>query len=414
MYISYLIAMIFGSKIPPALTYFTEFLKSKRSTGILLIICTITSLALTNSPWGEGWVSFWGTRVGITLGATELIYPIEYWINEGLMAVFFLLVGLEIRRAIFAGELSTPRKAMLPVFAALGGMIAPAAFHLILNYGTETASGAGIPMATDIAFSLGVLTLAGKRVPLSLKIFLTAFAIIDDLGAVLLIAIFYSKGFYLQYFLHAIAIFGLLIMFNRLKILKMWAYLIPALFLWYFVLRSGVHATTAGVALAFVIPFHCCNGHSPAHRLEHRLSKLVPFIIIPLFALANTCIRFVPGWELGLLTPNGMGIILGLVIGKPLGILLMSLLAVKTKIGLLPEGVNWMHITGAGFLGGIGFTMSMFIAYLAFKDPAVVDASRLAVLAASAWAGAIGFIMIRFSSAGKKNSVKSEETSESL
>jgi NhaA family Na+:H+ antiporter len=375
---------------------FTDFFNSEKAGGFLLIGCTVISIIIANSGLGHSYVDFWHQEIGFDSRQLHVRHSIEYWINDGLMTIFFLLVGLEIEREIYIGELSSFRNASLPVFAAIGGMIIPAVCHYILNEGTNTQSGFGIPMATDIAFALGILSLLGNKVPASLKIFLTAFAIIDDLGAIIVIAVFYTATFSFFYFGLAMGIFGLLIILNRLRIHNLLFYLLPGIVMWYCMLQSGVHATVSGILLAFALPFGNGNEKSPSFKLQHFLHKPVAFIILPLFALANTGIVFTPGWHNQLASRNSLGILIGLIIGKPAGVLLFSYAAVKLQISRLAEDINWNHIVGAGILGGIGFTMSIFITLLAFNNNALVVDSKIVVLFSSVVAGSIGFIYLRF------------------
>jgi NhaA family Na+:H+ antiporter len=375
---------------------FTDFFNSEKAGGFLLIGCTVISIIIANSGLGHSYVDFWHQEIGFDSRQLHVRHSIEYWINDGLMTIFFLLVGLEIEREIYIGELSSFRNASLPVFAAIGGMIIPAVCHYILNEGTNTQSGFGIPMATDIAFALGILSLLGNKVPASLKIFLTAFAIIDDLGAIIVIAVFYTATFSFFYFGLAMGIFGLLIILNRLRIHNLLFYLLPGIVMWYCMLQSGVHATVSGILLAFALPFGNGDEKSPSFKLQHFLHKPVAFIILPLFALANTGIVFTPGWHNQLASRNSLGILIGLIIGKPAGVLLFSYAAVKLQISRLAEDINWNHIVGAGILGGIGFTMSIFITLLAFNNNALVVDSKIVVLFSSVVAGSIGFIYLRF------------------
>ncbi|MEP7137310.1 MAG: Na+/H+ antiporter NhaA [Chloroflexota bacterium] len=373
---------------------FSEFFNSERSSGIILILCTIASLAIVNSALGQGYLELWHAKIGFDDGGIHLKYSVEHWINDGLMAIFFLLIGLEIEREIYVGELSDLKNASLPIFAAVGGMITPALFHFLLNSGTETQRGFGIPMATDIAFALGVLALLGSRVPVALKVFLTALAIIDDLGAILVIAFFYIGDFSLVYLLLALGVFAGLLVLNYLGIKKLVFYLIPGVFMWYFMLQSGVHATLTGVLLAFAIPFGDGSEDSLSYKLQHILHKPVAFLILPLFALANTGILLQGNWLQGLGTPNSLGIFAGLLLGKPLGISLFSFAAIKAGLSKLASDVSWIHILGASFLGGIGFAMSIFITLLAFNDPAFVQSSKIAILLGSLFSGFVGFVIL--------------------
>lgn len=367
---------------------FKQFIRSEKSGGILLIFCTLVSLLLANSSLGAQYLHFWHVSI-----ANQ---PIEYWINDGLMTVFFLLIGLELEREVYNGELSSIKNALLPISGALGGMIVPALIYLFINWGTDTQSGAGIPMATDIAFALGILSLLGNKVPISLKIFLTALAVIDDLGAILVIAFFYTEEVFWGNLGIAMAIFGLMLLLNRLKVHNMIPYLILGVIMWYFMLHSGVHATITGVLLAFAMPFSAGDEKSPSILLQKYLHYPVAFIILPIFALANTAIEFPSNVMSSLQSNYAIGIALGLLLGKPFGIMLFSYLSVRFKMGVLPEGSNWKTILGAGFLGGIGFTMSIFISLLAFSDHQIINNSKIMILIASLVAGIIGFSYLKF------------------
>jgi Na+:H+ antiporter, NhaA family len=370
---------------------FKAFFDSEKSSGILLIICTIVSLVLASSIIGVKYASLWQMYIG---GLS-----VEHWVNDGLMAIFFLLIGLELERELYNGELSNFKNAMLPIFAAIGGIAAPALIYFFLNAGTETQAGIGIPMATDIAFALGVLALVGSRVPASLKVFLTALAVMDDLGAIIIIAIFYTAQLSAGYLLGAMVVFGFLIGLNRVfRIMSLIPYLCGGVLMWVLMLKSGVHATISGVLLAFAIPFSPKedDAESPSHKLEHHLHKPVAFLILPIFALCNTGIVIKTDWAHSLFSPSNLGIIAGLVLGKPFGITLMSFLAVAFGICRLPLDLNWRHVFGAGLLGGIGFTMSIFITNLAFVGNAqVINASKIAILLASLTAGTIGFLWLK-------------------
>lgn len=374
---------------------FEAFFNSEKTSGIILIVCTVLSLFLANSVFGPAYSNFWDTQIGFNIGTFELKKDIAYWINELLMAIFFLLVGLEIEREIYVGELAEGRKAMLPIMAAAGGMIMPGFIFYIFNFNLETVSGFGIPMATDIAFALGILAMLGKNVPLSLKIFLTALAIIDDLGAIILIAIFYVKGFYLNYFLGAIGVTIFLIILNRLKVYSLFPYLIFGVILWYFLLKSGVHATITGVILAFVIPFRADSKVSPSEKLQHALHRPVAFIILPLFALANTGIMLKTEYFSSILEPHFIGVFLGLLLGKPIGILLFSYFALKIGWARLSGDLNIQMIFGVGFLAGIGFTMAIFISLLAFDSDYFINTSKIAILSASLLAGILGYFILK-------------------
>ncbi len=366
---------------------FKEFFESEKAGGLALIACTIVSLLLANSIFGASYHHFWTTTfAGHSLG---------HWVNDGLMAIFFLLIGLELEREVYLGELSKIKDALLPIFGALGGILIPAGIYLFFNFGTATQSGAGIPMATDIAFALGILSILGKKVPNSLKVFLTALAIIDDLGAILIIAIFYTKTLLWTNLVIALGIFALLLVFNRLKIRSLILYLIGGVAMWYFMLNSGVHATITGVLLAFAIPFGNGDKKSSSFILQHFLHKPVAFIILPIFALANTAI--VVNSDIGqILTQDySLGIAFGLMIGKPLGIFVMTFLAVTFGLCKLPSDLNWKSILGVGFLAGIGFTMSIFITLLAFDNETIINNAKFVILLSSLTAGIIGFFSLK-------------------
>ena len=373
---------------------FTEFFESKRAGSIVLIICTVASLLLANSNFQISYLNIWHFPVAG--------HSLDHWINEGLMTIFFLLIGLELEREIYKGELSSIKNALWPVIAALGGMLVPAGIHLIFNRGTPTESGAGIPMPTDIAFAIGVLSLMGSRIPPSLKIFLIALAVIDDLGAILVIAIFYSGSLSVFYLGIALVIFAILLLLNRLKVHRILPYAIGGIAMWYCMLHSGVHATITGVMLAFAVPFGNGSEASLSYKLQRWLHNPVSFFVLPVFVLANTCIVIPYHWTDGLLSLNSLGIMAGLVIGKPLGIVLFSIMATSIGICALPKELRWMDVIGAGFLGGIGFTMSIFITLLAFEDGALINTSKIAILIASLAAGIIGFTWLRLAFNSKR------------
>lgn len=369
---------------------FKQFVESEKFGGMLLILCTLLSIGLANSSFSPSYLFFWETNL---LGMS-----LSHWINDGLMAIFFLLIGLELEREIYNGELSKPRQALLPLLAALGGIVVPASIHFYFNNGLATQAGMGIPMATDIAFALGVLALLGNRIPVGVKIFLTALAVADDLGAIIVIALFYTAKVHWTFLFGAAGVYALLLFFNlKLRIMALWPYLIGGALLWWLMLMSGVHATIAGVLLAFAIPFSARSDdhESPSHRLEHLIHKPVAFVIMPIFALANTGL-VLTGLDLShLINTNTLGIAAGLVIGKPLGIALFTFAALLLGWCKLPSDIHWKHVIGAGFLGGIGFTMSIFIANLAFADQIqIVNASKIAILVGSLIAGMIGYLWL--------------------
>ncbi len=415
-----------------------EFIQTESSSGLVLLASTIAAMLWANL-WPGGYSSTWETHASLHLGEWSLDMSLRHWINDGLMATFFLLVGLEIKRELLVGELASPRKAVLPVVAAVGGMVVPAAFFLALAGGTEAARGWGIPMATDIAFALGILSLLGDRVPASLKVFLTALAIADDLGAVLVIAVFYTQTLQTIALLVAATIFALLLASNWLGIRRVSWYCLLGLGLWLAVFCSGVHATVAGVLLAISLPSwsridlpcfqvhleqvtghlreHTATGgrvladegllgqvrdlqqaclrlQPSLHRLEHLLAPWVAMVVMPVFALANAGValsRVGPG----LSDPLATGIAAGLVLGKPIGIVLATWAVVRVGLASLPPGTSWPHLWGLGLLGGVGFTMSLFIAGLAVPDPTRLDTARLAILGSSTLAGVAGVLILR-------------------
>ena len=369
---------------------FVSFFESERSSSLLLIGCTLLSVLLANSAMGNAYVHFWHQDVfGMSL---------EHWVNDGLMAIFFLMIGLELERELYSGELSSVKKALLPAIAATGGVIVPALIHLFFNAGTNTQAGIAIPMATDIAFALGIIALLGSRIPASLKVFLVALAVIDDLIAVIIIAVFYTADLNLLYLAAALSTFAFLLFCNlKLRIMSLPLYLIGGVLMWVFMLKSGVHATIAGVLLAFAIPYSAKSedSHSPSHKLENFLHKPVAFIILPIFALANTGVILSADWASQFLQTNSLGIMTGLILGKPLGIYLSSYLAVSHRVCQLPEGLNWNHIFGVGLAAGIGFTMSIFITNLAFPAQTdLINASKIAIFSASLIAGTLGYLWL--------------------
>jgi Na+:H+ antiporter, NhaA family len=373
--------------------------------GLVLLACAIVAMTWANSPWRSGYEALWVTSVTSGLGPTVATITLRLIVNDGLMAVFFFVVGLEIKHELFAGELASRRRAALPVAAAAGGMLAPALLYALINAGGTGARGWGIPMATDIAFALGALALIGPRIPASLRVFLSALAIADDLGAVLVIALFYSEALSPIALGAALALLAASIGANAAGVRTPWAYAIIGIALWAAVLMSGVHATVAGVLLAFTIPSRARDGDgeearssgaaAPLDRLEHRLQPIVTFGIMPLFALANAGVSLRGGVSLAT-SPVALGVLGGLVLGKPIGIFLAARLAVRSGIASLPDGVSWRLIHGTAWLGGIGFTMSLFIAGLAFGgSPSLLATAKLATLMASVVAGTIGWLLLR-------------------
>lgn len=366
-----------------------DFLKDSRAVGIVLLACTAISLILSNTTFfQQAYTGFWLRHVASPWQGVSLPHSWLHWVNDGLMVLFFFLVGMEIKRELLIGELASIRKSMLPVLAALGGMVVPAFIFFLFNGTTPFHHGWGIPMATDIAFSLGIISLLGNRVPVQLKVFLTALAIIDDLGAILVIAFFYATDMHLNYLFAGLAIMVIPILLNLFKVQRLLFYFLPGVAIWYCLLNSGVHPTIAGVMLAFCIPL------TKIPTLEHALYDFVNFIIMPLFALANTAIIF-PN-QLGDILHSTVtyGVFAGLVLGKPIGIFLFSFLSVKLRMASLPSGTNWKQLWGTGMIAGIGFTMSIFIATLAFKEDELQIISKIAVMAGSLVAGICGYICL--------------------
>ena len=418
---------------------FQAFAENKTAGGILLLLCTAAALIWANSPWAHTYQAIWHTNLTVSLADRSLSHDLHFWVNDLLMAVFFFVVGLEIKRELWVGELSSVRQATLPIAAAAGGVVVPALLYTLLNAGGPGAPGWGIPMATDIAFALGVMTLLGDRVPLGLKVFLTALAIVDDIAAVLVIAVFYTAQIDWGALVAAALCMSLLMLLGRLGARSPLTYAAGGLVLWGFVLASGVHATIAGVALAFAIPSRtpldfrqfvqrsravldhaeqaadaegslitneeqqaavhgleqaCERVQPPLHRMEHELHPWVTFFIMPVFALANAGVALTGDLAAMFSGPITLGVILGLLIGKPVGITLASWLAVRSGAASLPAGVTMAHIHAAGWLGGIGFTMSLFVAGLAFTDEARLTMAKLGILTASLCAAVIGSILL--------------------
>jgi Na+:H+ antiporter, NhaA family len=370
-------------------TLFKDFFESEKASGLVLLVCTGVSLSLANTTVSESYFSL-------------LHYPfaghtITHWINEGLMTIFFLLIGLELERELYNGELSNKKNALLPLAGAIGGMIVPACIYLLFNFGTTLQSGAGIPMATDIAFALGILSLVGNRVPASLKIFLAALAVIDDLGAIIVISVFYTATIAWLYLLAVLLVWAFLFLLNRVKVHNLIPYIVGGIAMWYCMLHSGVHASIAGVILAFVLPFGDGGVKSPSYILQKALNKPIAFFILPLFALANTAIVIGANPQQIFIEKYSIGIMVGLILGKAIGIFSFSMLAVKFGISTLPNGLKPKHIVGVGFLGGIGFTMSVFITMLAFNDESIINNAKLVIVFSSFVSGLIGFIILKLS-----------------
>jgi Na+:H+ antiporter, NhaA family len=427
-------------RIARVLTPFRDFIHTEASGGVFLFIATVIALVWANSPWGDHYFDLWHSYVTIDIGRYGLSMSLGHWINDGLMAIFFFVVGLEIKREVMVGELATIRQAALPIAAAAGGAIIPALIYVAMNVGTDGIRGWGVPMATDIAFALGVLALLGSRVPTGLKVFLTALAIADDIIAVLVIALFYTADLAIMALVVAAGFIVVLILANRIGIRRPLVYALLGIALWVAFIQSGVHATVAGVLLALTIPararidtgeflvkarssleaFQRSGGEgasvltnrehqsalhdlevaaegvqSPLQRLEHVLHPWVAFLIVPVFALANAGVAF--GGNVGeAITDNiALGVIIGLIVGKQIGITLFTLVMVRSGYTTLPVGVTWRHIYGVSWLAGIGFTMSLFIADLAFIDAERLDTAKVGILCASIIAGTVGWLMLR-------------------
>nr|WP_109433556.1 Na+/H+ antiporter NhaA [Achromobacter xylosoxidans] len=393
---------------PPSsrpVSFLQAFLRSEALGGYVLMLAAVVALVIANSPLAPYYFEALGAKLGFQAGPVILKESVLHWINDGLMAVFFLLVGLEIKREVLDGQLRGAARIVLPGIAALGGMAMPALIYVLVNLGSpDTLRGWAIPAATDIAFALGILALLGSRVPTSLKVFLTALAILDDLGAIVIIALFYTSELNLFALAMAGALLACLVCLNRAGVLRLAPYLLIGVVLWYFVLKSGVHATLAGVALALTIPLRPQNqghagAHSPLHALEHALHKPVALLIVPLFGFANAGVSFAGMGLSSLAQPVPLGVALGLFLGKQLGVFGFAWLAIRSGIASLPRHASFTQLYGVALLCGIGFTMSLFIGALAFTDPAAVDATKIGVLTGSLASAVAGFLLLRASGA---------------
>ena len=378
-----------------SMSSFRDFIASEASGGYVLMAAAGLALLIANSPLAPAYFAALGHHLGFTLGPVHLDESVLHWINDGLMALFFLLVGLEIKREVLDGQLARPADVLLPGAAALGGVVLPAIIYLAFNLGhRESLAGWAIPSATDIAFALGVLALMGPRVPTSLKIFLTAIAIMDDLAAIVIIALFYTAQLHLLALAGAGVVLLVLVALNRMKVVSLWPYLLLGVALWFLVLESGIHATLAGVALALTIPLRQ-GGHSPLHRLEHALHKPVAFGVTPIFGFANAGLSFAGIGLSALLDPVPLGVALGLFFGKQLGVFGVASGLIKLGWARLPRGASFGQLYGVAVLCGIGFTMSLFIGGLAFKDPALIDETKIGVFAGSLASSLIGMAILR-------------------
>ena len=374
-----------------------EFIKLETSGGVVLMIAAIFAMIIANTPLSANYDLILGTYIKVGIGNFEIAKPAILWINDGLMAIFFFLVGLEIKREVLAGELSSFDKAILPIMAAIGGMAVPGIIFAIINWGTpENLNGWAIPTATDIAFALGILALIGSRAPISLKIFLLAIAIIDDLGAIVIIAIFYTSELSLSALSFSVIGFAAAVALNRMGVQRTAPYLLVGIVMWVFVLKSGVHATLAGVLIAFTIPLKTKNeDEALLCKMEHGLHPWVAFLILPVFAFANAGVNFTGIGIDDLLQPLTLGIAVGLFLGKQIGVFLATWIGVKSGIARLPENVSWKHVYGVACLTGVGFTMSLFIGSLAFTTADVMNAVRLGVVLGSVLSGIIGYLLLK-------------------
>ena len=374
-----------------------EFIRLETSGGVVLMIAAIFAMIIANTPLSATYDLILGTYIKVAIGNFEIAKPTILWINDGLMAIFFFLVGLEIKREVLAGELSSFDKAILPIMAAIGGMAVPGIIFAIVNWGTpENLNGWAIPTATDIAFALGILALIGSRAPIALKIFLLAIAIIDDLGAIVIIAIFYTSELSINALSISMIGFAAAVALNRLGIQRTAPYLLVGIIMWVFVLKSGVHATLAGVLIAFTIPLKAkTEDEALLYKMEHGLHPWVAFLILPVFAFANAGVNFTGIGIDDLLQPLTLGIAVGLFLGKQIGIFLATWIGVKSGIARLPENVSWKHVYGVACLTGVGFTMSLFIGSLAFTTADAMNAVRLGVVLGSVLSGIIGYVLLK-------------------
>lgn len=378
-----------------------DFISKETLSGLILFVVTVLAVTIANSSFGSYYFELFSTQLGITFGQLNASMSLLHWINDVLMAIFFLVVGLEIKREMLIGELSSVKKASFPIIAAIGGMIVPAILYISLN--PDHITGFGVPMATDIAFALGILMLLGNKVNPAIKLFLVTLAVVDDLGAIVVVAIFYTNELHFEYFLYAFAVYSIIWFLNYKNVQKLTPYIILGVFLWIFIHKTGIHSTIAGVLLAFAIPLNKkadleesvenLSVDNPLVKLEHALHNFSAFIIMPLFAFANAgvIIDFSNVIEHQLIV---LGVALGLIIGKPIGIFSFTYLATKLKISVKPENVTWNDIFAVGFLGGIGFTMSIFISHLAFSDETIVGAVKLGIFASSVIAAIIGSVLL--------------------
>lgn len=375
--------------------FLDNFFRHDAAGGIILMLSAVAALIAANSPAAATFASVFEAKFSVLINGEGLSKPLLLWVNDGLMAIFFFLIGLELKRELLEGKLKNPRDVVLPGMAALGGMVVPAVIYAAINWSNPaTLGGWAIPAATDIAFALGVLALLGKRAPTALKVFLLTLAILDDLGAIIVIALFYTAELKVSYLIYALVPLVLMFWLNMKRVHRVAPILMLGVVLWVLVLKSGVHATLAGVATAFFIPLTDKWGKSPLHALEHALTPYVFFLIVPIFAFANAGVSFEGMSLAALMAPVPLGIVAGLVLGKQIGVFGLTWITVKTGRAYLPHGVDWRHIYGVSALAGIGFTMSLFIGGLSFSDPALMNDVRLGVLLASALSALIGFAVL--------------------
>ncbi len=374
---------------------FREFFQSQQASGIILVAVTAASLFISNSIWGNEYRAFWDIHFGTEAYHLHLNHSITNWINDALMSIFFLLVGIEIKRELLDGELSDRKRAMLPLVGALGGMAVPALLFFLFNMTSpETLSGVGIPTATDIAFAIAILGLLGDRIPPSLKVFLTALAIIDDLGAILIIAIFYGQGIHWAWLAASAGIVLIMYIVDKLEWDFAWLYILLGIALWFTMMHSGIHATLSGVILALMLPRQSNKEKKMSNQLEHSLSGYVSFLILPLFAAANTAIKIDMNMMDHIVNPLSLGIFFGLFLGKPIGIVSFSWIADKIGIAKISNNISFVKLLGAGLLGGIGFTMSIFVANLAFSNRELIDMAKLSIIIASISAAVSGYLLL--------------------
>lgn len=383
-----------------AYNLFYNFFKSEATSGIILLFCAVIAILLANSNFSPIYNEILHKNITIGYKATSISMPISHWINDGLMAIFFFVVGMEIKKELLIGELKSIKTTILPIAAAIGGMVVPSIIYTLCNFNQATITGFGIPMATDIAFALGIISLVGKKAPKGIVVFITALAIVDDLGAIIVIAIFYTNEISLFYLFMSLSIVIALILLNKFKVNTSALFIILGIILWFTMLKSGIHATFAGVLLGMTIPGSRDENafkKSMLHKLEHTISPWTSYIIMPIFALANAGVVInMSSLSTIMSTPVSVGIILGLFLGKQIGIFVVSIILVKLNIAKLPFGVNRKHLYGASVLGGIGFTMSIFVSSLSFSDEAILSTAKISIIVASLLSAMLSLIIFKF------------------